>query len=495
MKRLYSIICFVLMAIAMTAQPGVVKKTSKGVLKVTTFKSDGTLLATGYGAFIDADGIALTAWTPFVGASSAVVIDGQGKKYDVDCIFGASAIYNVARIRVKKEPKSTIQPLQLEQDAMAVGGEAWVVGYEVKSPKFTKMQVHEVETFNTDMPYYIFEQTNGEIKDEHIGMPFVNTQGQLMGLTNTSSTRTDLYVACARYAQSLQPSLWASNDNVLRNTNVRIALPNDYNGALLAMMLASQKNDSINYPATVEDFIALFPDKEEGYEYKANMLTDKQRFEEADAMMQKAIEVSQNKDNAHYTFSKLIYNKELLMSDIAFEPWTLDKAISEIDQAIAINPIPTYSVHKGRVLFSKKQYEDALHIFNEICASTYRDADVYYYAYQCLKSMNKDQDKQVEMLDSSIVIAPRQLTYKAEKALLLMKMNRNADAIGVCKDMVTQNPYYAEAHGLLGLALCRDDKKEVGVAELKRAKQMGYIQAEAFLRKYDKPSSTPAQNE
>lgn len=486
MRKIYTVICFLMMAVAMMAQPGNVKKMAKGVLKVTTFKADGSLLATGYGAFIDADGMAFTAWTPFVGASSAVVIDGQGKKFDVDCIFGASAIYNVARIRVKKDSKTTILPIPLEQSALPVGGEAWIVGYDVKAPQYTKMQVHEVETFNTDMPYYIFEQQDATIKDEHIGMPFLNTQGQLMGLTNTSSTRTDLYVACSRFAQSLQPSLWASNDNVLRNTNIRIALPKDFNGALLALMLSSQRNDSINHPATIEDFIALFPDKEEGYEYKANWLTDNKKFQEADAMMQKAIEVSQSKDNAHYSFSKLIYNKELLMPDVAFEPWTLDKAISEIDQAIAINPIQTYSVHKGKVLFSKKQYDDALKLFNDVCASNYRDADVYYYAYQCLKSMNKDQEKQIEMLDSSIVIAPRQMTYKAEKALLLMKMEKNIEAIEVCKEMITQYPYYAEGHGLLGLALCRDGKTEVGIAELKRARQMGYLQAEAFIRKYDK---------
>lgn len=486
MKRFYTLLYICAIALTMTAQPSAVKKAAKSVLKLTTFKADGSINATGYGVFINEDGTALTAWTPLKGATTAVVIDGQGNKYDVDCIYGASDIYNVARLRVKKEGKSRIIAAEQEQGQQAAGAESWFIGYDVKSPQFNKLPITKVEIFMTNMPYYIIEQENGAITDAMEGSPLFNAQGNLMGLVKTSTTRTDLYIASARYAATLQPSALAANDNTLRYTNIRIALPRDYNQALLALMIASQRNDSIKYPATIEDFITLFPNKEDGYEYKANMLTDRKDFAAAEAAMNKALEISTTKDNVHYHYAKLIYNKQTIMPDVPYDAWTLDKAIQETDAAIALNPLPLYRVMKGQILFTQTKYKEAYDEFVEANKTEPRNDEVYYYAYQCLKQMKADKAQQLEMLDSASVVAPKQLLYLSERALLLMKMNRAEDAIKVAQKAIEVAPQYAEGHGLLGLALCRTGNKSTGIAELKRAQALGYKQADAFLATYDK---------
>ena len=100
--------------------------------------------------------------------------------------------------------------------------------------------------------------------------------------------------------------------------------------------------------------------------------------------------------------------------------------------------------------------------------------------------MKGKRTQMLEMLDSATVLAPKQLLYLSEKALLLMKMNRASDAITVAQQVITIAPQYAEGHGLLGLALCMTGNKLTGVAELKRAKALGYQQADAFLVAYDK---------
>lgn len=486
MKRLYTLLYIYAIALSIAAQPSAVKKATKGVLKVTTFKADGTLAGTGYGAFISDDGMALTAWTPFKGASTAIVIDGQGKRYDVDCLYGASEIYNIAHLKVKKDAKANIFPLHIEQGQQEAGAQAWVVNYDVKATTFSSLQTSKVETFMNDMPYYIFEQENGAITDAMAGAPFLNSKGELMGLTNTSRTRTDLYVASARYGSTLQPTALSVNDNTLRETSLRIALPTDFNQALLALMIASQRNDSLNYPATIEEFISLFPDKEEGYEYKAAMLTDRKEFAAADIEAQKAVNVSAQKDNAHYFYAKLIYNKQQAMPDIPYDAWTLDKAQEHADTAITINSLPLYHILKGQIFFAQTKYQEAYNEFLEANKTEPRDADVYYYAYQSLRNMKAERTQQMEMLDSALVLAPNQLLYLSEKALLLMKMNRAEEAVTVAQKAITIAPQYAEGHGLLGLALCRTGNKTTGIAELKRAKALGYTQADAFITTYDK---------
>ena len=117
------------------AQSSQVKKAAKNVFKLTTFNEEGKLLHTSYGIFTGADGTALSSWEAFVGASSANVIDAQGRKYDVDCLIGANEIYNVSKFRViiPEGKKMQITPAVVSTTPVAVGGECWLVEYAIKN--------------------------------------------------------------------------------------------------------------------------------------------------------------------------------------------------------------------------------------------------------------------------------------------------------------------------------------------------------------------------
>ena len=86
------IFSFVLLFCSLSAfsQSGSVQKVSKSVFTLTTFKKDGSVLASGYGIFIGTKGKAVSCWTPFVGADSAIVTDAVGKSYPVETMYGAS---------------------------------------------------------------------------------------------------------------------------------------------------------------------------------------------------------------------------------------------------------------------------------------------------------------------------------------------------------------------------------------------------------------------
>ena len=101
MKRLTSLITLILIALTSAmAQPIAVSQAAKSVFTLTTFKKDGSILASSHGAFISADGTAISPWKPFVGADHAVVIDNKGKRYDVSCIVGANELYDMAKFCV-----------------------------------------------------------------------------------------------------------------------------------------------------------------------------------------------------------------------------------------------------------------------------------------------------------------------------------------------------------------------------------------------------------
>ncbi|MBR6493690.1 MAG: hypothetical protein IKT22_00230, partial [Prevotella sp.] len=97
MKRIITTIIYTLTIAVAFAQN---QKAGKSVFTLTTFKADGTILASTNGVFIGSQGDAVSAWTPFVGAKTAVCIDADGRKHAVEAIYGANELYDVCRFRV-----------------------------------------------------------------------------------------------------------------------------------------------------------------------------------------------------------------------------------------------------------------------------------------------------------------------------------------------------------------------------------------------------------
>ena len=103
MKRISTtlllIICLLLSPSGADAQSWV-KKAAKSVFTLKTFDASGALLASGHGVFVSEQGEAVSSFSPFRGASSAVVIDAVGKEYPVEVLLGANDTYDVAKFRV-----------------------------------------------------------------------------------------------------------------------------------------------------------------------------------------------------------------------------------------------------------------------------------------------------------------------------------------------------------------------------------------------------------
>lgn len=337
--RLLSIISLLCLSLlTVSAQPFASKKIKKSIFKLTTFKSDGSLNATGYGAFVDNEGTALCAWTPFEGSASAVIIDAQGNKYNVKSIDGANNIYNIAKIKAEVPSSPDYLPAVIETVSQQDGADVWCAKYDIKNPAFEKKSITRVETFMTDMPYYVIEQQDKTLGDEMIGAPFFNSKGELMGLMNTSTTRTDLYVASARFAMTFETSGFSANDYTLRQTEIRTSLPKEYNNAILALLIAEKRYSKENYLALTNDFLKAFPDKEDGYVTMVQILTNDKKFKEAEDFFNDAIAKVGNTASLHYSFFKIIYTKEKTMADAPYAEWSLTKALAELDKAIELSP-------------------------------------------------------------------------------------------------------------------------------------------------------------
>ena len=428
-----AIISFLLLSIfglqTICAQPSPVKKAAKSIFKITTFDAEGNILHTGYGAFVGADGTCIANWNAFVGASTANVIDGQGRKYDVDYLIGANDIYNVAKFRVivPEGKKMAITPLTIDATLIPAGGNCWFVEYDVKNPAIKQYSPTKVETFSTELPYYIFEQTAPE---ELAGSPFLTDAGQLIGLMQPAQKRTDIYCPSAQFGMGLTVSALSANDPTIRQTNIRVGLPDDYNQATLALMMANSNFSSPSYLVTANDFVTRFPDKTDGYIAKADYYSAQNDIESAQNAMNECYEKCEDKAGAHFSYSKIIYNK-VINSDSTFTAWTLDNAINEVDLAYSIDPQPIFTMQKAKTLFAQKKFEEAYNNFYSLRETNLRGSEMFYYASLCQQQLNAPDETILALLDSTVACFEK--PYNASAATYLLIRGRWLDQHGMSR--------------------------------------------------------------
>ncbi|MBR6194194.1 MAG: tetratricopeptide repeat protein [Prevotella sp.] len=428
MKRLCIIIIGVLLTATASSQPSWTKKATKSVFTLKTFSADGTLIGSTNGFFTGEDGEAVSSFSPFKGASSAVVIDAQGKELPVACMLGANETYDVAKFRVAA--KKTV-PLTIAATDAAEGTQVWLLPYrEMKQvPAGT---VRKTETINTSYAYYTVAMT---MPEGATSCPLMNDAGEVVGLMQQPYRQNDSlsYAVSARFADSLRINGLSINDATLRSTNIKKDLPADPDQAVLALYMGQNSLDSAQYLQLIDDFISRFPNSPDGYTYRAQTELVDKKFDDAARDMEQAIRIADKKDEAHFNYSKLIYQKEVYLSQEPYEPWSLDKALSEAREAEKLNPLAIYRHQQAAILFAQKKYGEAADIYNALFSSELRSPELFYEASRC-KAAQKDTLGQIALLDSCLATfnqpyLKEAAPYLLARAQVLMDANQNRKAV------------------------------------------------------------------
>ena len=395
MKKKILLILLGVMPLVAMAQPSWVKKATKSVFTLKTFAEDGSLIGSSNGFFTSDKGDAISNYTPFKGASRAVVIDASGKELPVVSIVGVNDMYDVVKFRVNGKT----QPLAISSATTPVSSQVWLLPYhEVKNvPAGT---IRKAETFQGEYEYYTVALT---MPANTVSTPLINQAGEVVGLMQQPATDKDTlsYAVSARFADSLRISGFGMNEATLLQTKIKKELPDDQKEAVLALYMASSRQDSASYVNMVEDFIRKFPKASDGYLYRAQIEASSNNFAAAEKDMETAISNSTQKDDTHYNYARMIYNKIIFQADVPYDNWTLDKALDEIRLANTLNPQPTYRQMEANILFGQKKYNEAYDIYTELANTNLKGAEVYFSAARC-KEMLKDSTAMLALLDSAM---------------------------------------------------------------------------------------------
>ena len=374
------------------------KKAAQAVFTLKTFGADGSLLGSSNGFFVGENGEALSSFTPFKGASRAVVIDAQGKEWPVEYLMGANDMYDVAKFIVTVKKPTT---LTLAASA-ANGTTAWMLPYTVKkAPECIQGTVSSSESFQGNYAYYTLAM---QVPEQHAGSPVLNDNGEVLGLLQPAAggaAATTSYAVSATFANDLRISGLSLNDPALRSTNIAKALPDQLDEAMLTIYMAGTVMEQAQYEELLNRFIQKFPNAADGYIYRARIAAAKGDFAAANADMKQALSVGDKKDDTHYQFAQMIYQKEVYQHDQPFSEWNLDLALEESRKANSLNPQPVYLKQQAQILYVQKKYDESFKLFEQLTQTPLRDADIFYSAAQCKLQLG-EREQMLALLDSAV---------------------------------------------------------------------------------------------
>ena len=398
MKRIYIYLLATFICSIVSAQPDKwFKKSAKAVFTLKTFDESGALIGSSNGYFVTADGVAVSSYTPFRGASKAVVIDANNKEYPVKSIIGANDVYDIAKFRVEASKCQTLR----EASSTPENTQVWLLPFNAKSAySCNSAKITAVQKVANDNDYYTLE---GTVVENTVGCPYLNAAGEVVGLLQPSSgdDKNTQYAVGASFATSLKMTAFGMNDAAMKATNIKKELPDELDQAITTLYLSSTLGNATTFVEIVDDFIAKFPQAPDGYSYKAQIMAAKDDYAEADKMMLKAIELAENKAEARYNYARMMYQNLVYFPDKASQAWTCDKALDQINQAVAADPQLLYMTQKAEILFISKRYDDSYNTYCEVIDKFGKTPEAFYGAARC-KEMLNDSTSFVALLDSAV---------------------------------------------------------------------------------------------
>ena len=540
-------------------------KARQAVFSIVTYAADGKMQGTGNGFFVSEDGVALSDYALFKGASRAEIINAEGKRFQVKEVMGANEMYDVIKFRVEMNgTKATA--LTVAAIVPANGSTVYLLPYSTqKNTSLTQGKVQESSRVSGSYQYYTLALA---LQDKMVSCPLMDINGQVFALAQQTSDETSTntcFAMDARFAMVQEINALSLNDGSLTGIGIKKALPDSEEQALVTLYMASTSTSKDGYAMLLDDFVAKFPNSSDGYIRRAmNLLTqslDEATLAKAEADLDKALEVATDRSDILYDRATLIYNYQLTNPEKVYKDWTLEKALSEVREAVAGNDLPAYSQLEAEILFAMQDYEASFLALEKVNNSPLASAATWYSAAHCKEMLNAPADEVISLIDKcvatftppyteaaapyllerariyanaekyrpalvdydeyykavngkvndqfyylrgqcamqakafqralddfaeAIELNPEELTYRAELAVVNMRVGRNDEAVKVLNEAITKDASYAELYRLKGLALLQQKKNKEARAALDKAKELGDPQVDALLDKYFK---------
>jgi tetratricopeptide (TPR) repeat protein len=426
-------------AVAQKKLPKWVDKVSKAIITVETTTPEG-VTKTGSGFFIQENGEAAAAYDLFINAEKATVTTATGEKLPVTHILGADDMYGVIRFKVAT-PRKTAFLIQAKT-VIPSGSIVFIPpSGEVKEP--TQGAISEITKINSACDYYKIETPLPKSQESY---PLVTENGEVFAFTQAdASGMGKTYGISIAYIKSLQIAAMDLFKRTYTDIGIRKAWPQSIDDAQINLLLYASREDAPTYLETLNDFVAAFPDRPEGYTSRASHYAHYRRelapseseqpamLDRAWADLEKAEKQTKNKGEACFNRAKLIFGIAASDSTLRHRNWNVESAAAYLQKALAEEDLPLYRQLEGDIALYSGDYEKACAAYATVNRSPAASGLSYYLAAKSRQQMsdNFNYMEVISLIDSAVARSPNAEAqeYLLESVDLKMQTGLYAQAI------------------------------------------------------------------
>ena len=112
--------------------------------------------------------------------------------------------------------------------------------------------------------------------------------------------------------------------------------------------------------------------------------------------------------------------------------------------------------------------------------------DVFYYYREQAALKSKQYQRALDDMAKAIELNPKDLTYRAELAVINIRVGRNEEALKVLDEALKIDSKYAEAYRLKGIAQLQLKQKAEACESFAKAKELGDPNVDSLISKHCK---------
>ncbi|MCD8261615.1 MAG: tetratricopeptide repeat protein [Bacteroides sp.] len=425
-------------------------KHKRAVFSVVTYDKEDKILNTGNGFFVTEDGVAMSNYAIFKGAQRAVVLTTDGKQLSVKNIMGANDMYDVIKFRVETDKK--VPALAVASTGSAAWDNVFILPYSTqKDKRYSTGKVKEVSSIAGGHAYYTLAIP---LRKKLVSCPVMNEKGEVIGIAQQAvgkDTTSICYAVSASFIMKQTIAALSLGTPALQSISIRKALPEKEKEALVYLMMASSYVNPEEYLAMLGDFIEMYPNSSDGYLRRASHYfyqdRDDTNLEAVEADFARAVNVADKKEDVYYNISNLIYTYQVnRQPETPFKDWTLDRALEEIRKAIAIDPLPVYTLQEANVLYAMGKYEEAAASYAVVNKSNVASPATFYSEAKAREYAGAELSEVIQLMDSVMAFYPTSIPAEAV-GYVLERGHYKMDA-GEYREAVTDyDAYYSAVRG------------------------------------------------
>lgn len=186
------------------------------------------------------------------------------------------------------------------------------------------------------------------------------------------------------------------------------------------------------------------------------------------------------------TFLSAVRSKEMLKAPVAEILSLMDSCMVRFTKPYTSEAAP-FLLERARLRMEADQARFALVDYDDYFAAMKGKVnDVFYYLREQAALKSKQYQRALDDIAKAIELNPKELVYRSEQAVINLRIGRNTEALSILQGIIDDNPKYAEAYRLQGLAYLQEERNAEACDSFAKAKEQGDTLVDSLIEKYCK---------